>query len=82
LAGALRIATGCGAPDWTGFIGNADALTFGANGNTTTYDFELHNAPTSASQCKNDGWKTFNPAAPHGPFKNQGDCIQYVNTGK
>jgi hypothetical protein len=35
--------------------------------------------PTNKDQCKNDGWKTFNfPLT----FKNQGDCIQYVNTGK
>lgn len=35
-------------------------------------------SPTSVEQCKDDGWKDFtNP-----PFKNQGDCIQYVNTGK
>ena len=34
--------------------------------------------PTSKEQCKNGGWMTFtNPV-----FKNQGDCIQYVNTGK
>jgi len=26
------------------------------------------------------GWKTFE--GPHGPFKNQGDCIQFINTGK
>jgi hypothetical protein len=35
--------------------------------------------PTNANQCKNDGWKTFNTPR---TFKNQGDCIQYVNTGK
>lgn len=35
--------------------------------------------PTNKDQCKNDGWKAFN--TPH-TFKNQGDCIQYVNTGK
>ena len=34
--------------------------------------------PTNANQCKNDGWKTFNTPR---IFKNQGDCIQYVNTG-
>lgn len=35
--------------------------------------------PTNANQCKNDGWKNFNfPRT----FKNQGDCIQFVNTGK
>jgi hypothetical protein len=36
---------------------------------------------TTASQCKNGGWKTVfrgNGTS----FKNQGDCMQYVNTGK
>jgi parallel beta-helix repeat protein len=35
--------------------------------------------PTTANQCKNNGWQTFNTPR---SFKNQGDCIQYVNTGK
>ncbi|HEX8681552.1 MAG TPA: thrombospondin type 3 repeat-containing protein [Ardenticatenaceae bacterium] len=35
-------------------------------------------APTHADQCKNGGWATFNNPS----FKNQGQCIQYVNTGK
>jgi uncharacterized delta-60 repeat protein len=35
--------------------------------------------PTNKEECKDDGWRTFNlPRA----FKNQGDCIQFVNTGK
>jgi sugar lactone lactonase YvrE len=35
--------------------------------------------PTSKDQCKNGGWLRFNfPFS----FKNQGDCIQFVNTGK
>ena len=35
----------------------------------------------TANQCKKDGWKTLQRA--NGTtFKNQGDCIQYVNTGK
>ena len=34
--------------------------------------------PTNKDQCKKGGWASFdNPA-----FRNQGDCIQYVNTGK
>jgi hypothetical protein len=33
--------------------------------------------PTNKDQCKGDGWKIWTPR-----FKNQGDCIQYVNTGK
>jgi len=35
--------------------------------------------PTSKDQCKNGGWQRF--SFPHS-FKNQGDCIQVVNTGK
>lgn len=35
--------------------------------------------PTTTAACKNGGWATFtSPRA----FKNQGDCIQFVNTGK
>lgn len=35
--------------------------------------------PTNKDQCKKDGWKNF--TVPE-KFKNQGDCIQFVNTGK
>jgi hypothetical protein len=31
-------------------------------------------------QCKNNGWR-FLRRADNSPFNNQGDCIQYVNTG-
>jgi hypothetical protein len=35
--------------------------------------------PTSKEQCKDEGWQRFNfPFS----FKNQGDCIQFVNTGR
>ena len=35
--------------------------------------------PGDKEQCKNGGWSRFNfPRR----FKNQGDCVQYVNTGK
>jgi hypothetical protein len=35
--------------------------------------------PRRKDQCKGDGWSRFNfPRT----FKNQGDCIQFVNTGK
>ncbi|HYL74524.1 MAG TPA: hypothetical protein VEU96_09985 [Bryobacteraceae bacterium] len=37
--------------------------------------------PNSKDQCKNGGWQLLFRADGTG-FKNQGDCIQYVNTGK
>ncbi|HEX8351454.1 MAG TPA: thrombospondin type 3 repeat-containing protein, partial [Pyrinomonadaceae bacterium] len=36
--------------------------------------------PASKDQCKNGGWQTLYGGS--GSFKNQGDCIQYFNTGK
>ena len=37
--------------------------------------------PGTAGQCKNNGWMT-RTRMDGSAFKNQGDCIQYVNTGK
>lgn len=37
--------------------------------------------PTDANQCKNNGWTSYS-RTDGSTFKNQGDCIQYVNTGK
>ena len=39
------------------------------------------NVPTTAAQCKNGGWST-SVRSDGSTFKNQGDCMQYVNTGK
>jgi hypothetical protein len=36
-------------------------------------------APTNKEQCENGGWMTFTMPR---TFKNQGDCIRFVNTGK
>jgi uncharacterized delta-60 repeat protein len=34
--------------------------------------------PTTKQECKNNGWRAFNVPR---VFRNQGDCIQFVNTG-
>lgn len=57
-----------------------DVYTDLVNFNGTTYDFEPYVVATSKDQCKNGGWKTVN-RADGSAFKNQGDCMQYVNTG-
>jgi hypothetical protein len=39
------------------------------------------NEPEGKDDCKKGGWETLTRADGSG-FKNQGDCIQYANTGK
>jgi hypothetical protein len=56
-----------------GLDGYLDNVVVNANGNTTTYDFEPE--VQSKDDCKNGGWEAFG-------FRNQGQCIQFVNTGK
>jgi hypothetical protein len=53
---------------WTGF---KPAITVTASGG----------APESANDCKKGGWESLS-RADGSSFKNQGDCIQYFNTGK
>lgn len=62
---------GAAAPGTLGFGFVIDNLSL----NSST----LVGPPTTKDQCKNGGWMTFNTPR---SFKNQGDCIQFVNTGK
>jgi hypothetical protein len=43
--------------------------------------FTAYTIAPSANACKNNGWQSLARAG-GSSFKNQGDCIQYVNTGK
>ena len=52
------------------------ASWYGDNNGSLTVDvYKVNPMPTSADQCKKDGWKQY------GVFKNQGDCVSYVATG-
>jgi uncharacterized repeat protein (TIGR03803 family) len=51
----------------------------GSSGAGTVFKITAIVAPTNADQCKNDRWAIF--TSPR-TFQNQGDCIQFVNTGK
>jgi len=61
-----------------GLIAATDALTLGYSGETVIYDFEPFRSPSAKDDCKNGGWKDLR-AADGSPFKNQGQCIKYVN---
>jgi hypothetical protein len=75
ILGGFGVNQGSGS---TGLIAATDALSISANGDTWTYNFEPFRSPTSKDECKNGGWKDLK-TADGSSFKNQGQCIKYVN---
>lgn len=61
-----------------GLTASTDALKLSYGDTCVTYDFEPFRA---TNECKKGGWQTMS-RADGTPFKNQGDCVSYVNTGK
>ncbi|HEY0173902.1 MAG TPA: thrombospondin type 3 repeat-containing protein, partial [Pyrinomonadaceae bacterium] len=57
---------------------NPDQADFDNDGVGDTCDTAT-GAPTDKEQCKDGGWQRFDTPR---TFKNQGDCIQFVNNGK
>lgn len=78
IVGGFGINQGSGNPALTAAT---DALNIGYNDFCVTYNFDPFRVATSAAACKNGGWQTLR-RADGSPFRNQGDCIQFVNTGK
>lgn len=75
----LGLNQGSGNP---GTISAFDQLVVGFGANpTTTYDFEPWVTATARDLCKKDGWQTVR-RADGSSFKNQGDCVSYVQTGR
>jgi hypothetical protein len=74
ILGGVGVNQGSGNGGITAFV---DAFTF----DTTTYDFDPYRVATSRDDCKDDGWKGVK-RADGSVFRNQGQCIQYANTGK
>jgi hypothetical protein len=60
-----------------GLIAATDALTIAAAGSRWTYNFEPFRTPTTKDDCKNGGWENLR-AADGSSFKNQGQCVSYV----
>jgi len=58
---------------------NVETDLFNFNG--TTYDFEPYRVATNKDDCKDGGYLNVK-RADGSSFKNQGQCIKYVNTGQ
>ncbi len=81
IVGGFGINQGSGNPE---LVTATDALSIGYSVDSvndwTTYDFEPYRVATSRESCKVGGWKNYR-RADGTEFKNQGDCVSYVNTG-
>src|SRR5262249_31492185 len=55
--------------------------TFDNSGSLTVKIFQVLAVPSNKDDCKQGGWQGLT-RTDGSHFKNQGDCIQYVNTGK
>jgi hypothetical protein len=73
--GTWRVAT-----DTVPFV-IADDVGFWTVSNVQLGQGENANVATAKDECKKGGWSNLT-RADGSQFKNQGDCIQYVNTGK
>ncbi|MFL5464179.1 MAG: hypothetical protein ACJ8AC_09115 [Gemmatimonadaceae bacterium] len=61
-----------------GLIAATDALEIRANGTTWIYNFEPFRTAVTKDDCKNGGWQSVK-AADGSSFRNQGQCVSYVN---
>lgn len=78
IVGGYGLNQGSGNP---GLVSSVDALHFDTPSVAVTYDFEPFHVATTKDACKNDGWRTLR-RSDGTTFKNQGDCVSYVNTGR
>jgi hypothetical protein len=78
IIGGFGINQGSGNPALTAA---SDALTLGYNDECITYNFEPYRVARTKEDCKLGSWQSVK-RADGTSFKNQGQCIQYVNTGK
>ena len=66
----------------SGFTGQLDGLSISlTDGSVANVNFEPYPVATDIGSCMKDGWQGLF-RSDGSPFKNQGDCIQFVNTGK
>ncbi len=80
-----------GYPTWAAFVAAHATWQVGAIpfviaddlGSWTVFNVHLGEASSTSDKnsCKKDGWKDLE-RTDGSSFKNQGDCIQYLNTGK
>jgi hypothetical protein len=77
----FRINGGDSSGNDNGMTAAYDLVEVSIGGSAKLYDFEPYLVATNKDQCKKNGWQSVY-RDDGSSFKNQGDCIQYANTGK
>ena len=82
IVGGFGVNQGSGNPALTTAVDNL-SLGYGAGDDAVcvTYDFEPFRVASSKDDCKDGGFQNVK-RADGSSFKNQGQCVQYANTGK
>ena len=75
ITGGFGVNQGGGNPGLTTAV---DALTLGYGDDSITYNFEPYRVATGLGDCKSGGWKNVKRASGTA-FKNQGECVSYVD---
>jgi hypothetical protein len=78
IVGGFGLNQGSGNP---ALLASSDNLSIGYGGSCFTYNFEPFRVAATKDDCKTGSWQSVK-RADGSSFKNQGQCIQYVNTGK
>lgn len=78
ITGGFGINAGSGN---AGLDASVDALSIAYGGGRVTYNFDPFVTPASKESCTNGGWQSVT-RADGSPFRNQGDCISYLNNGR
>jgi hypothetical protein len=64
-----------------GLNANTDALAIGTDASCVVYNFDPYRVATNRDDCKNGGYKIVRDADGN-EFKNQGQCVSFVSSGK
>lgn len=78
IVGGLGLNQGSGNPGLTSAV---DYLTVGTSGDCITYNFDPYAVAATKDDCKNGGYTKVKDAQGN-PFKNQGQCVSFVESNR
>lgn len=81
ILGAFGFNQGSGNPGLTTSVDALSIGTGGPDGSCVTYNLDPYRVVTTKDECKNGGYNRVRDAQGN-PFKNQGQCVSYVESNR